>query len=90
MQLAVAMWQAAGPRHRSASPLDAYLIIIAAAFIGYRLWRLSLRTHGYKRCPRCKGSGRLYNPFLRNSFRLCPRCKGSSRLVRRGAKPGDG
>jgi phage FluMu protein Com len=86
MELTIAMWQAVKTHQRVGDSLYGGLII--AALVGYRLWRLSLRTHGYRRCPRCKGTGRLYNPVLSGSFRLCPRCKGSSRLVRRGARPG--
>ena len=81
-----AMLQAAGAHHRSTSPLP--LLVIAA--IGYGIWKLSLRTHTFRRCKRCKGSGRLYHPFMRNTFRLCPRCNGSSRLTRHGSKPGGG
>lgn len=62
-----------------------YLLVAGAVLYG--LWRIDARIHPYRRCPRCKGSGRFTNPLMPRYFRLCPRCNGSARLVRRGAGP---
>jgi hypothetical protein len=68
----------------------AFLFLALAIAAGILAWRISLRTHVYARCPRCRGAGRLFNPLFTGSFRLCPRCRGSGRRLRFGAKPPSG
>jgi hypothetical protein len=47
------------------------------------MW-LSLRSHPYKACPRCKGRGRSHHPLFPWAYRPCPRCTGG-RVNRVGA-----
>ena len=65
-----------------------------AVLIGLALvvWWLSLIVYPWKKCARCKGGGKKFNPLSlgrQNTHRNCGRCGGSGRLPRWGTRTGD-
>jgi hypothetical protein len=87
---ATVLWQATpSPTPHSvgsASIVDLVLIGVAAGVVLVVAWQVSLRTHPWTTCPKCKGAPRTYHPLFRRFFGLCSRCGGSGRVLRRGAK----
>ncbi|MCP2340192.1 hypothetical protein [Actinomadura rupiterrae] len=73
------------PHHPSTASAIAFAaLLLIALFIA---WRISLRTHPWTRCPKCKGDPRSYHPIFSRHFALCPRCNGTGRVLRKGAPP---
>jgi DnaJ-class molecular chaperone len=61
-----------------------WLILIAVIVaVGYIV---SSRLHPLRRCPTCKGTGRLFGSFYKGSYRRCAKCQGRGQLDRAGTK----
>ncbi|MFC9975213.1 hypothetical protein ACFVH6_30395 [Spirillospora sp. NPDC127200] len=63
-----------------------WLLLIAFAAIWIIGWRISLRLHPFKACPRCSGSGKHHGTWFKHSFRACDRCGGVGREYRTFAR----
>ncbi|WP_327008112.1 hypothetical protein OHA72_13055 [Dactylosporangium sp. NBC_01737] len=62
-------------------------MLASLATLGYSLYYLlACAVFPFGACRRCKGDGKLRNPFSRRMFRLCPRCDGTGRRVRIGRR----
>jgi DnaJ-class molecular chaperone len=55
-------------------------IIVAVGYV------VSTRLHPLRRCPTCKGTGRLFGSFYKGSYRRCAKCQGRGQLDRAGTK----
>ncbi|MDG6106114.1 hypothetical protein Daura_06515 [Dactylosporangium aurantiacum] len=67
--------------------MDSLALLATLALAGYAtLYILACAAFPFGNCRRCKGTGKLRNPFFRRMFRLCPRCDGTGRRVRIGRR----
>jgi hypothetical protein len=64
------------------------LVLLASLIIaGYAAFYLTLcAAFPFGHCRRCHGTGKLYSPIFKRTFRLCPRCDGTGRRVRIGRR----
>lgn len=67
--------------------MGSLVTLASLALAGYATYYLlACAVFPFGACRRCKGDGKLRNPFSRRMFRLCPRCGGTGRRVRIGRR----
>ncbi|WP_432981570.1 hypothetical protein [Dactylosporangium sp. CA-233914] len=67
--------------------MDSLALLASLGLAGYALcYILACAAFPFGACRRCKGTGKLRNPFARRMYRLCPRCDGTGHRVRIGRR----
>jgi hypothetical protein len=64
-----------------------YLAIGGLAILSVAGYRVSLWIHPFRRCRRCRGTGKHRGVIFIRAYRLCRVCGGNGRRPRLGSHP---